>query len=187
MLRFFLFSLVLAFWECSTPSWHRELPRKAPANERLEGFFERVTQPKNTIYSPRRQVLWSEFLEFSLDGTFKKHFHQEETYKDQKFSKTSYGSGTYEKENNWVLLHFTTIQREECEKTCKKENLKPLNLLYHHWENSLVPLCYESNFEEANFGIIWEVNQPYLEDEAFFRARRKYSDKEYQSLLYRKK
>lgn len=183
------------------PDWIRSLPKEEQSYihrkemPKPEGIFKKRTNPKSTVHSPNFKNEWNEEIEIFSNGKFEKRFTQsvEKKAKEPEWE-TSLGKGEWNQNGVWVLLQTTSIVRKTCVdaslKSCKMieekyESGKPIHsLLYHFDGNSLVSLQYESNYKEADFGVAWEVKEPYKESSWFNNARKKYASKEFQPHAY---
>ncbi len=200
---FFLVIVILCSLSCfaKRPDWIRELPAKSIAsqsNQSLQplGVYRKRTNAKTNVFSPNLRVDWNEEIEFFSDGSFEKRFSQTMEPSSKTIeTEESQGKGKWIQRENWILLETMQIVRLKCkfspnsEKKCKEtreENKeKPTHVLLYHFHNqSLISLQQESNYQESDFGIAWEISQPFVENKSFWNARKKYALKEFQPHAY---
>ncbi|WP_243393424.1 hypothetical protein [Leptospira perolatii] len=104
------------------------------------------------------------------------------------------GRGSYEVQGNWILLSTSEIETTEenwkfgetskfSTKTMKSSSHR---LLYHFdpLSDSIIPMLYETGYDEKPFGVVEGTRIPYSENEAFQISRKNYASKEYQSHVY---
>jgi len=192
----FSFSFFWIFWQCSArPDWHKTLPngsRQAlPCPQFPSRIYAKPNPPKNNLLSPRFQYSWSEEIRLEPGSRFERIYREKKVLTGtEPESAESHAHGSYQCDGNWVLFRTETLVRtkcraEACQTLSPGINL-PQALVYHYSSNedSLAALEYESNFQSKSFGIVWEVKNPYTEDELFFRIRGKYAKKEFQPHAY---
>ncbi len=191
------------------PKWIRSLPVKPidtikNSDTLLEGIYIRPSKDKSPMGSKDYHYSYKEWIEFKKDKTFAKNLVIIETLTLVKKIKVLKGIGVYSQEGPWVLLETLKLSEKECSmpianlseikfdiiNPCSmvEDNFKEFShaLLYYFdpKQKSIAHMLYESGYKEANFGIAWELIEPYLEDERFKLIKAKYTKKEFQPHVY---
>ncbi|EOQ87775.1 hypothetical protein LEP1GSC202_2144 [Leptospira yanagawae serovar Saopaulo str. Sao Paulo = ATCC 700523] len=203
---FLLVAIGMGFASC-TPKlgWIRTLPSSFPRDQDLPlGFYDRPTEKKSAMGSKSFHLFWKETIQIVSDTEFKKTWREWKVYEDHLQFRQIIGKGQFEKSKDWVLLSTKEVNTKEC-RVEKIPNLKAKrliqkipcemfsldvtkkyqhNLVYYYDGKSLYPLQYESGYEEANFGIAWESDEPYTKTKLFEIAKLKYGKKEFQPHVY---
>lgn len=185
--------------------WIRNLPKDQHPNIQIpSGKYIRPTSPKSPLISKEFYLDWREEIVISAGGNFVKTWMEWKTEKNHSELRYKVGRGTLKQNGSWVLFQTKDLKVGNCILSEKKmprgKNWflsfpcpTPQNsdfvsfshtLLYHFQKNNLVPLQYESGYEEANFGIAWESNEPYVETLLFTKARERFAKKEFQPHVY---
>ncbi|MCE9501984.1 MAG: hypothetical protein K8R21_16000 [Leptospira sp.] len=183
--------LVLCF-QLSCTDWIRKLPEKNyETNAIVKGVWEKRTNPRSAMNSSFHKNIWSEKIEFDVpsNGKFRKIYEKKDIFGEKIIRKKVTGIGDYSVKGNWVLLSTKKIEVEESEnektQETKRESFDHI-LLYHYDKDSLtlIPMTYESGYQEKNFGMKDGVSMPYAEDKNFFISRKIYLYKDFQSHAY---
>nr|WP_243399438.1 hypothetical protein [Leptospira ellisii] len=122
--------------------------------------------------------------------TFEKSSRREIKDKNEYVTRIVVGKGTYSISGNWVLLE--TKEKGEISFPGNSEAFRieyaPFShkLLYHYDSSTktLVPLLYETGYEEKTYGLMDGMSSPYVEDRFFLVARRNLLKKEFQFHAY---
>lgn len=174
---------------CYGKGWIRKLPdREYVQNQSVHGTFEKRTNPKSAMNSRFHKNEWKEWITFdSRTDAFEKTYLRVDFFGDRKIFKKIIGRGKYQTKGNWIILNTEEIARFNSE---GEENIGFKNyshaMLYHFDKNSdtIIPMAYESGYEEKSFGVIDGVKTPYEEDKYFFQSRRIYTLKDFQPHAY---
>ncbi|WP_210414321.1 hypothetical protein [Leptospira jelokensis] len=201
-----LVALVLGLDAC-TPKmgWIRTLPPSFPRDVGLPlGYYDRPTEKKSAMGSKSFHLHWKETIQILSESEFKKTWREWKVYEDHVQFRQIIGRGQFEKSKDWVLLSTKELNTKECRvegkpkrmakqfvpkipcETFSLDSTKEFqhNLLYYYDGKSLYPMQYESGYEEANFGIAWESDEPYTKTKLFEIAKLKYGKKEFQPHVY---
>ncbi|TGM10329.1 hypothetical protein EHQ76_00165 [Leptospira barantonii] len=179
---------------CST-EWIRELPKdsdqtvnsiRVPSGMYVRNRPER--SHRNTLFY-KNTVQERIFLNGD-DGTFEKSMRREVKDVNEYTTHIVSGKGKYSISGNWVLLE--TLEKGETlfqgnAEAFQLEYLPYRHKLLYHYDSSsktLVPLLYESGYQEKTYGLLDGVSKPYLEDKYFQIARRNFLKKEFQFHAY---
>ncbi|GBF49818.1 hypothetical protein LPTSP4_13370 [Leptospira ryugenii] len=155
--------------------------------------------------NPNVELIEEEWIELNTPSTFKKMYRSFKSEKNKTKITVSEGIGLYKMYGPWVLLEYQERREYSCQLTsakrrgylppksitfCAKEQGRFYSyrskLLYHYSEKerSLIPLQYESNFKEFEFGMVWDLPRAYRDDQVFMAVRSKYGKKEFQPHVY---
>ncbi len=187
----FIFLILI---ECST-SWIRTLP----PNSILETNPEKIPRGMYVRNRPERShintlfyknIVQEKILLNAENLTFEKSTKREVKDKNEYTTHIVSGKGKYVVSGNWVLLE--TYEKGEVFFQGNRETFQieyfPFyhKLLYHHDPSTktLVPLLYESGYQEKKYGLLDGIREPYLEDRYFQISRKNFLKKEFQFHAY---
>lgn len=197
--------IIFIIFSCSAP-WYNKLPKfeKQPDTIMNGLWIKKIMHffPLNSIAFKDQRI---ESIAFNnANKTFiKKSIYKKES-NSRRTTVITTGKGIFKVKGNWVLLETNSITVATAEKniqdnTPEKFKYKTINkkysLLYHFNNESLIPMVDDSAtygqkslFPEGyyvyNYGIKDLISAPYNEDEIFFKARRQYEKKVYNSPAY---
>ncbi|TGK35155.1 hypothetical protein EHQ12_14955 [Leptospira gomenensis] len=190
----FRFFLILFLSQCASSSWIRTLPYSGseislatiPAGLYVRNRPER--SHRNTLYY--KNIVHENILLNSGTGRFEKSTRREIKDKNEYRTTIVVGKGIYSVSGNWVLLE--TQEKAELSYSGNSEPFQveyaPFShkLLYHYDSETktLVPLLYETGYEEKSYGLLDGMSAPYAEDRFFAIARRNLLKKEFQFHAY---
>ncbi|EMM99695.1 hypothetical protein LEP1GSC021_0733 [Leptospira noguchii str. 1993005606] len=187
----FIFLILI---ECST-SWIRTLP----PNSILETNPEKIPRGMYVRNRPERShintlfyknIVQEKILLNAESLTFEKSTKREVKDKNEYTTHIVSGKGKYVVSGNWVLLE--TYEKGEVFFQGNRGTFQieyfPFyhKLLYHHDPSTktLVPLLYESGYQEKKYGLLDGIREPYLEDRYFQISRKNFLKKEFQFHAY---
>ncbi len=185
---FFLIPLI----SCSSQiEWYRQLPphdlpsAKIPLGKYSKKIFSKA--PLNSRYlfhENKEEILLLPQMQFT------RMYVSKWTEGNLEKETRIFAKGYYQNKGAWVLLTTTQIHYEFFENNFKIKERKVVDarhrLLYYLWkkEKALIPMIYETGYEEKNFGVKDGVSIPYEENSIFYRYLRFYVYEEYQSHGY---
>ncbi|TGL57989.1 hypothetical protein EHQ58_11360 [Leptospira ognonensis] len=190
---------------CADMSWIRVLPTDLDPTKAVIpiGLYTRPITNKSAMGAKDHELEIYEWIHLTSDKRFVKKYLSKEKREGKQFIKQKLGHGFYEKNGSWILLGTEILKSKDCEipstisipyqfksDPCLEIPFREMEfnhkLLYHYDSKdlSIAHLQYESGYEEANFGIAWEVKKAYLEDVLFKKIRAKYAKKEFQPHVY---
>lgn len=191
-MRKFLFLIAILILDCSfQKEWYRKLPiQNLPkANLPLGTYKKKLNSraPLNSKYvfhEATEKIIIVESNQFIRE-------HESRWSEGANTKKTFITArGSYQNNGNWILFETKQINYKFFEngKQLQERTLDvKTELLYYFWKNEkvLIPMIYETGFEEKNFGVKDGVKIPYDELEpSFLRYLQFYTYEEYQSHAY---